>query len=95
MVVQERCALLAALADALAVDSENQVPDFSTTPGLDAEVEQLALVADAVVVEDVELDLRKGGAILFLTTVTCVRLPTTSSPSLIWPMRRMSRRTDA
>jgi predicted outer membrane repeat protein len=37
---------------------------------------------------------RNGGAILFLTTFTLVRLPMTSSPFLIWPMRRMSRRTE-
>ena len=37
----------------------------------------------------------KGGAILFLTTFTRVWLPMISSRSLIWPMRRMSSRTDA
>ena len=36
-----------------------------------------------------------GGATLFLTTFTRVVLPTISSRSLIWPVRRMSRRTDA
>ena len=36
----------------------------------------------------------KGGATLFLTTLTRVRLPTTSAPSLIDSIRRMSRRTD-
>ena len=36
-----------------------------------------------------------GGASLFLTTLTRVWLPTTSSRSLIAPMRRMSRRTEA
>ena len=35
----------------------------------------------------------KGGATLFLTTFTRVSEPTTSSRSLIWPVRRMSRRT--
>ena len=36
-----------------------------------------------------------GGAILFLTTLTLVRLPTASSPFLMVWMRRISRRTDA
>jgi len=34
----------------------------------------------------------KGGATLFFTTFTRVRLPITCSPSLMAPMRRMSRR---
>ena len=38
---------------------------------------------------------KKGGASLFLTTFTRVWLPVTSSRSLIAPMRRMSRRTEA
>jgi len=38
---------------------------------------------------------RNGGATLFLTTFTRVMLPVTSSPFLIAPMRRMSKRTDA
>ena len=36
-----------------------------------------------------------GGATLFFTTFTLVRLPTTSSPCLMAPMRRMSSRTEA
>ena len=36
-----------------------------------------------------------GGAILFLTTLTLVRLPTTSVPSLSVSIRRMSSRTEA
>src|SRR2546428_501272 len=36
-----------------------------------------------------------GGATLFLTTLTRVRLPTTTSPFLIAPMRRMSSRCEA
>src|SRR3546814_12655374 len=35
------------------------------------------------------------GATLFFTTLTRVALPTTSSPTLIAPLRRISRRTDA
>ena len=38
---------------------------------------------------------RNGGAHLFLTTLTRVRLPMATVPSLIWPMRRTSIRTDA
>ena len=34
----------------------------------------------------------KGGATLFFTTLTRVRLPMTCSPSLMAPMRRMSSR---
>ena len=37
---------------------------------------------------------RNGGATLFFTTFTRVRLPTTSTPSLMDSMRRMSSRTD-
>ena len=40
-------------------------------------------------------EAQKGGAILFLTTLTRVWLPITCSFSLIEPMRRMSRRTEA
>ena len=35
-----------------------------------------------------------GGETLFFTTLTRVRLPTTSAPSFIDSMRRMSSRTD-
>ena len=37
---------------------------------------------------------RNGGATLFFTTLTRVRLPTTSTPSLMDSMRRMSSRTE-
>ncbi len=37
----------------------------------------------------------KGGATLFFTTFTRVWLPTTSSRSLMAPMRRMSSLTEA
>ena len=37
---------------------------------------------------------RNGGATLFFTTFTRVRLPTTSTPSLMDSMRRMSSRTE-
>jgi hypothetical protein len=36
-----------------------------------------------------------GGATLFFTTFTRVRLPTTASPFLIAPMRRISSRCEA
>ena len=36
---------------------------------------------------------KNGGAILFFTTFTRVRLPTTLSPALIWAVRRISMRT--
>jgi hypothetical protein len=36
-----------------------------------------------------------GGATLFLTTFTLVSLPMASSPFLMVPVRRMSRRTEA
>ena len=65
-------------------------------PALTPEIEQLAGLGNALAVHDVELDLTlNGGATLFLTTFTRVWLPTTSSRSLIAPMRRMSRRTEA
>jgi len=38
---------------------------------------------------------RKGGATLFLTTLTLARLPMTTSPSLSEAMRRMSQRIEA
>ena len=37
----------------------------------------------------------KGGATLFLTTLTRTRLPNASVPSLSVSIRRMSSRTDA
>ena len=37
---------------------------------------------------------RNGGATLFLTTFARTRWPTTSSPSLSWPMRRTSMRQE-
>jgi hypothetical protein len=36
-----------------------------------------------------------GGATLFFTTFTLVSLPIASSPFLMVPVRRMSRRTEA
>ena len=72
--------LLAALAEAdLAVGRVlDRVPRArldDDAGSVDADVEHLALAADAAVEQDVELALRKGGATLFFTTVTFVRLP--------------------
>jgi len=39
--------------------------------------------------------LRKGGAILFLTTFTRTWLPVISAPCLMLSILRMSRRTEA
>ncbi len=39
------------------LSKENQAPDFSTMPALDAEIDQLADLGDALAVHDVELDL--------------------------------------
>jgi hypothetical protein len=60
----------------------------------DAEVDDLALAGDALPYMISNSASRNGGATLFLTTLTRVWLPTTSSPFLIAPMRRMSRRTE-
>ena len=46
-------------------------------------------------VESIEKASLKGGATLFLTTLTRVLLPMTLPPSLICSMRRTSRRTEA
>ena len=61
---------------------------------VDRDVEDRAFPADALAVDDVELGVRNGGAHLFFTTFTRVRLPITSVPSLIDSTRRMSRRTE-
>jgi len=60
-----------------------------------SEVEQVRLTRDPLAVEDVELGAPERRATLFLTTRRRVRLPVVSSPSLIAPTRRMSRRIDA
>jgi hypothetical protein len=80
VVEQELLGVLAALADALAAEREPRAALLDDA-GLDAQVDEIALLGDAGAVEDVELDLRNGGAILFFTTFTRVRLPMTSSPS--------------
>ena len=44
--------------------------------------------------EDIELSLFEGRRNLVLTTLTRVSFPTISSPFLIAPIRRISRRTE-
>ena len=67
----------------------------SRPPGLDAEVDELASLEMPSPYMMSNSTCLNGGATLFLTTLTRVWLPTTSSRSLIAPMRRMSRRTEA
>ena len=55
--------------------------------------DDFTLRGNALAVQDVEDGFAEGGDTLFLTTLTLVSLPITSSPFLIEPMRRMSRRT--
>ena len=62
---------------------------------VDADVDEQPGVADPRAVEDVELGLLEGGAHLFFTTFTRVRLPMISGPSLRAPIRRMSMRREA
>jgi hypothetical protein len=63
--------------------------------GVHAHVDDLALAADALAEQDVELGRLERGETLFLTTLTLVSLPMASSPFLMVPVRRMSRRTEA
>ena len=62
---------------------------------LRAEIEDLALAGDAFAIKDVELASLNGGATLFFTTLTLVRLPIDLVALLDRPMRRMSSRTEA
>src|ERR1700757_86831 len=57
--LQERLGVLAALAEALAVIGEPRA-GFLYDAGLDAEIEDLAHLGDALTVHDVELDLLEG-----------------------------------
>src|SRR5882762_8808921 len=77
MLPEVRFGVLAALADALAVVGVPRARLLDDA-GLLAEVDQLAGLADAFAVHDVELDDLNGGATLFFTTFTRVALPTTS-----------------
>ena len=86
--------VLAALADPLAVVGEPGAGLFDDA-GLDAKVDDLAQLGDALAVHDVELDLLNGGATLFLTTLTRSCCRRSRRANLTEPMRRMSRRTEA
>ena len=59
------------------LSKENQAPDFSTTPALTPSVDQLVLALDtpSPYMMSISTSL-SGGAILFLTTLTRVWLPT-------------------
>ena len=91
---QKGLGVFAALADALAV-MENQAPDFSTIPALTPRsmISPILEIPSPYMMSN--STCLNGGASLFFTTFTRVWLPTTSSRSLMVPMRRMSRRIDA
>jgi hypothetical protein len=57
-------------------------------------VQHVALFADALTVEMSNSASRKGAATLFLTILTLVCEPVTTSPSLTAAMRRISTRTE-
>ena len=73
----------------------NQEPDFFTTLHCNAiSSTEPSLEMPSPYSTSNSADLN-GGAILFLTTLTRVRLPTASSPLFSVCTRRMSRRTEA
>src|SRR6185437_4249891 len=74
---------------------ENQAPDFSTMPALTPRSRISPILETPSPYMMSNSTCLNGGASLFFTTLTRVVLPTTSSRSLIAPMRRMSRRTEA
>ena len=63
--------------------------------GIHAHVQNFTFARDAFAEQDVELGHLEGGETLFFTTLTLVSLPMASSPFLMVPVRRMSRRTEA
>jgi len=94
MLQQEGADIVLALADALAliavpgtglVDDPCWLPSSMISPS--REMPTPYMISNSA--------SRNGGETLFLTTLTRVMLPTTSSPFLMAPMRRMSRRTEA
>ena len=94
MLFEEISSVVTSLANplfAVAVPGARLVDDA----GLDAEVDDVAVALDALAEEDVELGLPERRRDLVLDDLDARRLPMTSSPSLIAPMRRMSRRTEA
>jgi hypothetical protein len=94
VLAQELARVVAALADLLAVVGVPGARLFDDL-GVHAHVDDLALAADAFAEQDVELGGLERGETLFLTTLTLVSLPMASSPFLMVPVRRMSRRTEA
>src|SRR4051794_10635856 len=74
---------------------ENHAPDFSTTPALTPRSMISPILETPSPYMMSNSTILNGGASLFFTTLTRVWLPMTSSRSLIAPMRRMSRRTEA
>jgi len=91
---QEFACVVLALADALAAVAVPGAALFDHVAGR-AEVEDLAFARRAFAVEDVELGrLERRRDLVLDDLLTRVSLPTTSSPFLIEPVRRMSSRTD-
>ncbi len=72
-----------------------QAPDFSSTPWLTPSSSTSPSREMPLPYRMSNSALRNGGATLFLTILTRVSEPITSSPFLIEPMRRMSIRTEA
>ncbi|PAV93082.1 hypothetical protein WR25_11431 [Diploscapter pachys] len=94
--------LFGALADRLfeavghfGVFAQNQLPDFSTRPAFTprSRISPIFEMPSPYMMSN--STCLNGGATLFFTTFTRVVLPVTSSRSLIAPVRRMSRRTEA
>ena len=72
---------------------ENQEPDFSTTPARTPRSMSSPVFEMPSPYMMSNSTTRNGGATLFFTTLTRVWLPTVSSLSLTWPIRRTSSRT--
>ncbi len=94
VVAQERLRVLAPLADALVAVGEPGAALLDDLV-LDPEVDQLARLARCPRRSRMSNSASlNGGATLFLTTLTLVRLPMTSVAVLDGLIRRMSRRTE-
>jgi hypothetical protein len=85
--------ILASLADALAFVAEPR-PGFLHDVAVHRDIEQVAFARNAFAIEMSNSASRNGAATLFFTTLTRVREPVTTSPSLMAAMRRISMRTD-
>ena len=92
--LEELLGVFTTLTDALAVIGKPGA-GFLDDVGLDAKVDQLPVLDTPSPYMMSNSTCLNGGANLFLTTLTRVWLPITSSRSLMAPMRRMSRRTEA